>query len=263
MLISYVLDGRPARPRHGRAGAAAGSSHEPISFKTRGRDRQGAEELPATSPLEPATCYAAEDADITLRLYRLLRPRLAREGLLTVYETLERPLPAVLARDGAAPASGSIPTGCASSPTTSPCAWPSFEAEAHGAGRPAVQPRQPQADRRRAVRRDGPAGRQEDRHRRLAHRRLRCWRSWPPRATRCRACCSTGASSPSSRAPTPTPWSRRSRRRTGRVHTSYALASTTTGRLVVERSQPAEHPGPHRGGPQDPQGLRRRARATC
>ncbi len=49
-------------------------------------------------PLDPATCYAAEDADVTLRLYQLLRPRLAREGLLTVYETLERPLPPVLAK---------------------------------------------------------------------------------------------------------------------------------------------------------------------
>ena len=34
---------------------------------------------------------------MTLRLYETLRPRLAREGLLTVYETLERPLPPVLA----------------------------------------------------------------------------------------------------------------------------------------------------------------------
>ena len=48
-------------------------------------------------PLDPATCYAAEDADVTLRLYNLLRPRLQREGLLTVYETLERGMPKVLA----------------------------------------------------------------------------------------------------------------------------------------------------------------------
>jgi DNA polymerase-1 len=48
--------------------------------------------------LEPATAYAAEDADVTLRLWRILRPRLAREGLLTVYETTERPLPPVVAQ---------------------------------------------------------------------------------------------------------------------------------------------------------------------
>lgn len=48
--------------------------------------------------LEKATAYAAEDADVTLRLWRALRPRLAAESKTTVYETLERPLVAVLAR---------------------------------------------------------------------------------------------------------------------------------------------------------------------
>jgi DNA polymerase-1 len=44
-----------------------------------------------------ATRYSAEDADITMRLWRKLRPQLAREKLLSVYEMLERPLPKVLA----------------------------------------------------------------------------------------------------------------------------------------------------------------------
>lgn len=48
--------------------------------------------------LEKATAYAAEDADVTLRLWRTLRPRLAAESKTAVYETLERPLVAVLAR---------------------------------------------------------------------------------------------------------------------------------------------------------------------
>src|SRR5690606_15024065 len=48
--------------------------------------------------LERATCYAAEDADVTLRLWRVLKPRLAAEGLVSVYERLERPLVPVLAR---------------------------------------------------------------------------------------------------------------------------------------------------------------------
>ena len=39
---------------------------------------------------------------------------------------------------------------------------------------------------------------------------------------------------------------------TGRVHTSYALASTHDRAAVVDRAEPAEHPGPHRGRPQDP-----------
>lgn len=48
--------------------------------------------------LEKATAYAAEDADVTLRLWRTLRPRLAAESKTAVYETLERPLVSVLAR---------------------------------------------------------------------------------------------------------------------------------------------------------------------
>ena len=48
--------------------------------------------------IDRATEYAAEKADIVLRLWQVLKPRLAAEQVLTVYETLERPLVAVLAR---------------------------------------------------------------------------------------------------------------------------------------------------------------------
>jgi DNA polymerase-1 len=47
-------------------------------------------------PLDKACAYAAEDADITLRLYRVLKPRLLAEHMVTVYETMDRPLSAVL-----------------------------------------------------------------------------------------------------------------------------------------------------------------------
>lgn len=47
--------------------------------------------------IEKATRYAAEDADITLRLWQMFKPRLHREHVTTVYETLERPLVPVLA----------------------------------------------------------------------------------------------------------------------------------------------------------------------
>jgi len=46
--------------------------------------------------IDKATEYAAEDADITGRLHRLLKPRLVQEKMVTVYETLERPLVPVL-----------------------------------------------------------------------------------------------------------------------------------------------------------------------
>ncbi|UWR11219.1 DNA polymerase I [Sulfitobacter mediterraneus] len=48
-------------------------------------------------PLEEAVKYAAEDADITLRLWKLLKPQLHRAEVTKVYETLERPLVPVLA----------------------------------------------------------------------------------------------------------------------------------------------------------------------
>ncbi|MBF0560622.1 MAG: DNA polymerase I [Alphaproteobacteria bacterium] len=48
-------------------------------------------------PLDKACDYAAEDADVTLRLHLLFKKRLLAERLLTVHETLERPLVPVLA----------------------------------------------------------------------------------------------------------------------------------------------------------------------
>jgi DNA polymerase-1 len=47
-------------------------------------------------PVERACTYAAEDADVTLRLDQVLKPRLVAEHMLSVYETLERPLAPVL-----------------------------------------------------------------------------------------------------------------------------------------------------------------------
>ena len=49
-------------------------------------------------PIDEAVKYAAEDADITLRLWQLFKPQLHRKQVTTVYETLERPMVPVLAR---------------------------------------------------------------------------------------------------------------------------------------------------------------------
>jgi DNA polymerase-1 len=96
MLISFTLEAG-LHKSHGMDELSQRLlGHEPISFKTvagTGKAQKSFKHV----PLDQATCYAAEDADVTLRLYDILRPRLVREGLLTVYETLERPLPAVLA----------------------------------------------------------------------------------------------------------------------------------------------------------------------
>ncbi|HEY1225162.1 MAG TPA: DNA polymerase I [Brevundimonas sp.] len=95
MLISYVLEG--GLHGHGMDELARlHLGHDPIPFKQvagTGKSQKSFKHV----ELKPATCYAAEDADVTLRLWRILKPRLAEEGLTTVYETLERGMPAVLA----------------------------------------------------------------------------------------------------------------------------------------------------------------------
>ncbi|MBN8529771.1 MAG: DNA polymerase I, partial [Caulobacterales bacterium] len=95
MLISYVLDG--GSHTHGMDELSRRwLGHEPIPFKAvtgTGKAQKSFKHV----ELDPATRYAAEDADVTLRLWRLLKPRLAAERLSAVYETLERGMPAVLA----------------------------------------------------------------------------------------------------------------------------------------------------------------------
>ena len=95
MLISYALDA--GVNRHGMDDLAKlHLDHDCIPFKEicgTGKNKITFDQV----PLDKATDYAAEDADITGRLHRLLKPRLAAEGMTTVYETLDRPLVGVLA----------------------------------------------------------------------------------------------------------------------------------------------------------------------
>ena len=95
MLISYVLEAG----LHGHGMDELSElwlGHKPIPFKQVAGTGKAQISFKHVA-LAEATAYAAEDADVTLRLWERLKPRLAREGLSTVYETLERPLPAVLA----------------------------------------------------------------------------------------------------------------------------------------------------------------------
>ena len=95
MLISYVIDGEGRG--HGMDELSQRYlGHTPIAFKAVAGTGKAQISF-AEVALPAATRYAAEDADVTLRLYQLLKPRLTESGRLTVYETLERPLPAVLA----------------------------------------------------------------------------------------------------------------------------------------------------------------------
>ncbi|HZZ63155.1 MAG TPA: DNA polymerase I [Roseiarcus sp.] len=98
MLISYALDAGATGETHdmdrlserilGQKPATladiAGSGRNFVGF--------------ARVPIDKAAEYAAEKADVALRLWRALKPRLAAEKATTVYETLERPLVPVLAR---------------------------------------------------------------------------------------------------------------------------------------------------------------------
>jgi DNA polymerase-1 len=96
MVLSYVLDAG----RHGHGMDVLAREHlgiETIKFT----DVAGIGKKQTTFdyvPLDKALDYAAEDADVTQRLYRALKPRLVAEHMVSVYETLERPLIPVLGR---------------------------------------------------------------------------------------------------------------------------------------------------------------------
>ena len=95
MLMAYALDG--ARGNGMDALSEEWLGHVPISFKDlagTGKNQKRFDEL----DIGEATRYAAEDADITLRLWHVLKPRLVAERATNLYETLERPLAPVLAR---------------------------------------------------------------------------------------------------------------------------------------------------------------------
>ena len=96
LCLSYVLDA--GRGNHGLEDLSVRHlGHQPIALVEvagKGKGKISFDKV----PLEAATPYAAEDADVTLRLWRVLKPRLPAEGLTSVYETLERPLIPVLAR---------------------------------------------------------------------------------------------------------------------------------------------------------------------
>ena len=98
MLLSYALDG--GRGGHGMDDLSERHlAHTCIPFSTVIELAPGAKKADKTFagvPIPKATEYAAEDADVTLRLWMCLKPRLAAERMTTVYETLERPLVPVI-----------------------------------------------------------------------------------------------------------------------------------------------------------------------
>ena len=96
MILSYVLEG--GLHGHGLDELATlHLGHTNIKYSDvtgTGKKKIGFAEV----PLDAALDYAAEDAEVTGRIYRLLKPRIATEHMATVYETLERALIPVLSK---------------------------------------------------------------------------------------------------------------------------------------------------------------------
>ena len=96
MLMSYAMNAG----LHGHGMDALAErylSHTPIPIKSLLGTGKSAITFDRV-PIDDAVKYAAEDADITLRLWELFKPQLHQTRVTTVYETLERPLSPVLAR---------------------------------------------------------------------------------------------------------------------------------------------------------------------
>ena len=95
MLLSYVLDA--GKTSHGMDELSARHlGHDPITYDSvtgTGKNRITFDHV----ALETARDYAAEDADVTLCLHHYLKPRLVAEHQVTLYETIERPLIPVVA----------------------------------------------------------------------------------------------------------------------------------------------------------------------
>ena len=95
MLISYALHG--GLHSHGMDTLSERYlSHKTIPIKPLLGSGKSAITFDKVS-ISDATPYAAEDADVTLRLWQTLKPRLHRARVTRVYETLERPLVPILA----------------------------------------------------------------------------------------------------------------------------------------------------------------------
>jgi len=95
LLLSYSLDGPQFNTMSELAehwlGVAGQSIKELIGS---GKSQKTFAQV----PIADAARYGAEDADMTIRLWRILKPRLVAENMTALYETIERPLAPVLAR---------------------------------------------------------------------------------------------------------------------------------------------------------------------
>jgi DNA polymerase-1 len=95
LLLSYSLDGPQFNTMSELSEHWLGVSGIPIKELIGSGKTQ---KTFAQVPIADAARYAAEDSDLTIRLWRVLKPRLVAENMTSLYETIERPLAPVLAR---------------------------------------------------------------------------------------------------------------------------------------------------------------------
>jgi DNA polymerase-1 len=251
MVLSYVLEG--AKHGHGMDELAQlYLGHKTITFA----EVAGTGKAKVTFdlvPLDRARDYAAEDADVTLRLHHILKPRLVEDSAATVYETMERPLIPVLVsmeragilvdRDELKALSRDFAKRLGALEDEIYClagheftvGSPKQLGEVLFEARPAPTP-------------PGPTS----------------WSSFPPRGTSCRRACSTGANCRSSRAPMPTRcWSRSIPRRAACTRAMRWPPPPRGGSRPPIRTCRTSPSAPRRGARSAAPSWRRRAASSC
>jgi DNA polymerase-1 len=225
MLISYALDG--ASHGHGMDELAQRClDYQTIPFESvcgKGKGQITFDQ----APIDKATDYAAEDAEVTLRLWEALKPRLLKERMLGVYETLERPLVPVIAEmeghgirvDAARLRELSADFGQRMAALEEQAYQLAGRRFAIGSPKQLGEVLFDQMAMKSSGPSSGGAGRKTKTGAYATD--AACWRSWRARATSCRAWCWAGASSRSSPAPTPSRcWSSSTRPRAGSTPTT-------------------------------------------
>ncbi|UNE54243.1 DNA polymerase I [Bartonella machadoae] len=96
MLLSYALDAGTLTHNMDDL-SQRWLGHKPIAYKDLTYNGKKITSF-AQVDLKQATLYAAEDADVTLRLWQVLNPQLVAQRMTKIYERLDRPLIEVLAR---------------------------------------------------------------------------------------------------------------------------------------------------------------------
>ncbi len=265
MLMSYALDA--GKGGHGMDDLAMRHlGHACMTFDQLMAHVPGKKKSERTfgqAPLDKATEYAAEDADVTLRLWMVLKPRLAAERVTTVYETLERPLIPVIAEmeRGRHPRRRCDPFAAVIHVRAGRRA-------ARGGGqsprRPQVQPRLAAPARRTAVRPPAASRRQAYQERPVGDTRRPARRPRRQRgAARRRAAPDQHHARVAAVDQAALDLHRRAAGLCARRHGTHPYLLCTGrhhhGPPRFVGAEPAEHPHPHQGGPRDPYGLRRRA----